>query len=96
MNIELILRDIRDLIYDAKSVSSSIYSDRRDADRVFNRVTEGEEYTKYGYETVAEGLVEASQALDRACEKVMGIEQMLMDLYHTIEMQTLSAKVQSK
>ena len=96
MNTENIIKDIHDLIYDVKQMSSRVYGDRREADRTFTRVVEGQEGTLESYNTVAEGLVDASQALDRANEDLLNLEEMLRTLINNIEMETLSHKVQSK
>ena len=96
MNTENIIKDIHDLIHDVKQMSSRVYSDRREADRTFTRVVEGAEHTEHGYETVAEGLVDASNALDRTKEGLLNLEEMLRTLIYNIEMETLSHKVQSK
>lgn len=96
MNTENIIKDIHDLIHDVKQMSSRVYSDRRDADRTFARVVEGQEGTLESYNTVSEGLVDASNALDRANEDLLNLEEMLRTLISNIEMETLSHKVQSK
>ncbi len=96
MNTENIVNLIRDIVWYAKSYASNAYDDKRDADRVFLNVVEGAEYTKHGYETVSDGLIEASEALDRAYDRFMEIESMLLKLAETVEMETLSYKVQSK
>lgn len=96
MNTENIVKDIHDLIHDVKQMSSRVYSDRREADRTFARVAEGQEGTLDGYNTVSQGLVDASDALDRAREDFFNLEEMLRTLISNIEMETLSHKVQSK
>ena len=96
MYIDNIIADIRHIIFDAKQASARAYDNRRDADRVFNRVVEGEEGSLKSYETVSEGLVDASNALDRASEDLLNIEEMLKKLIEDIEMEALSHKVQSK
>jgi len=96
MYIENIISDIRDLIHDAKQAASRIHSDRREADRTFNRVVEGQEGTLESYNTVSEALLDASNALDRANEDLLNFEEMLHTLIYNIEMEALSAKVQSK
>ena len=96
MHTENIIRDLLDLIHDVKAAGVRAYDNRRDADRVFTLVVEGEEYTKHGYETVADGLVEASQALDKANEDFLIVEQILRKIIDDIEMETLSAKAQGK
>ena len=96
MYIENILRDIKDIIHEAKLASARAYDCRRDADRVFNNVVEGEEGSLKSYEIVSEGLVDASHALDRANDDLLNIEEMLNTLIYNVEMEALSAKVQSK
>lgn len=96
MEIEMIIRDIRDLIHDVKTYASNTYEDRRDADRVFTYVVEGEEGSLVSYDIVADGLVDASQALERANERFGIVEELLHHLIDSIEREALSAKVQAK
>ena len=96
MEIENIMRDIRDLIHDVKAYSNNAYDDRRDANRVFNYVWEGDEGTIEAYDTVAEGLVEASQALDRAVERFDIVAGQLVKLMEDLQYEAISHKVQSK
>ena len=96
MEIENIMRDIRDLIHDVKAYSNNAYDDRRDADRVFTYVREGDEGTIEAYDTVAEGLVEASQALHRAVERFDNVAAELVKLMEDLQYEAISHKVQSK
>jgi hypothetical protein len=96
MYVENILRDIKDIIHEVKMASAQAHDCRRDADRVFNNVVEGEEGSLKSYEIVSEGLVDTSQALDRANDDLLNIEEMLNTLIYNVEMEALSAKVQSK
>ena len=96
MYTDLIIRDLLDLIHDVKAAGSRAYENKRDADRTFTRVREGEEGTLDGYETVSEGLVDASQALDKANDDFLNIEEMLKKIVEDIKMEELSYKVQSK
>lgn len=96
MEIELIVRDIRDLIHEVQSYEANASEDKKDASRVFYRVEEGREYTEHGYETVAEGLVDATDALDRAKDRFGTIEGWLLKLIDSIEREALSAKVHSR
>lgn len=96
MYTENIIRDIKDIIHEAKMASARAYDCRRDADRVFNNVVEGEEGSLKSYEIVSEGLVDASQALDRANDDLLNLEEMLKTLIYNVEMEALSAKVQAK
>ena len=96
MDTENIIRDIRDLIHDVQSYEANASEDKKDASRVFYRVEEGREYTEHGYETVAEGLVDATDALDRAKERFGKVEFWLLELIYSIEREALSAKVHSR
>ena len=96
MDTENLIRDIRDLIHDVRSYEANASEDKKDASRVFYRVEEGREYTEYGYETVAEGLVDAADALDRAKERFGEIEGHLLLLIERIEREALSHKIQSR
>ena len=96
MYTDLIIRDLLDLIHDVKAAGSRAYENKRDADRTFTRVREGEEGTLDGYETVSEGLMDASYALDKAKDDFGNIEEMLNKIIEDIKMEELSAKVQSK
>ena len=90
MYVENIIRDLNDLIFDVKAAGVRAYENRRDADRVFTRSDFDD------YQTVSEGLVEASQALDKANDDFLNIEEMLRKIIEDIQMETLSAKVQGK
>lgn len=96
MYIENIIRDITDMIYEAKQASVKAYEDRRDADNTFGYVEEGSEGSLQSYNIVSEGLVDASNALDRCSDKFMDLEVMLQTLIYNIEMEALSAKVQAQ
>ena len=96
MEIENIIRDIRDLIHDVQSYEANASEDRKDALRVFNRVEEGREYTEHGFYTVSEGLVDATDALDRAKDRFGTVEGWLLVLIDRIEREALSAKVHSR
>lgn len=96
MEIENIIRDIRDLIHEVQSYEANASEDKKDAMRVFTRVEEGREYTEHGYETVAEGLVDATDALDRAKDRFGTIEGWLSVLIDNIEREALSAKIQAR
>ena len=94
MYVENIIRDLNDLIFDVKAAGVKAYENRRDADRVFTRV-EGDEACEE-YHIVADGLVEASQSLDKANDDFLSIESVLRKIVEDIQMETLSAKVQAK
>ena len=97
MYTENIIRDLLDLIYDVKAAGSRAYENKRDAERaVSNSVHEEAENTYKAYDTVCEGLIEASHALDKANDDFLDIEQMLLKIIEDIKMEELSAKVQSK
>jgi hypothetical protein len=96
MYTDLIIRDLLDLIHDVKAAGCRAYDNRKDADRTFTRVREGEEGTLDGYETVSEGLEDASQALYKAKDDFGNIEEMLLKIIEDIKMEELSHKVQSK
>lgn len=96
MEIELIIRDIRDLIHDVQSYEANASEDRKDAIRVFTNVVEGEEATYKSYDTVSNGLVDATDALDRAKDRFGIIEGWLLNLIESIERESLSAKVQGR
>jgi hypothetical protein len=93
---DLIIRDLLDLIHDVKAAGSRAYENKRDADRTFTRVEEGYEYYRDGYETVAEGLVDASQALDKANDDFLNIEEMLNKIIEDIKMEELSAQARGR
>lgn len=96
MEIEMIIRDIRDLIHDVRSYEANASEDKKDAMRVFTNVVEGEEGTYKSYETVADGLVDATEALVRAKDRFKLVESALLDLIEGIERESLSAKVHSR
>ena len=96
MEIDFIIRDIRDLIHDVRSYEANASEDRKDAIRVFNNVVEGEEGTLKSYDTVSDGLVDATEALERAKERFGDIEAHLLILIERIEREALSSRVQSR
>ena len=96
MYTEDIIRDLKDIIWDTILVANNTKENKKEADRTFVRVVEGEEYTKHGYETVADGLIDASDALDKAVDAMNELQDRLFNLIEKIEMEALSAKVQSK
>lgn len=94
MDTQGIIYELADLIYDAMMAGVWAEENKRDAERVFARL-DGDESSR-DYKSVSEGLVDATQALDRASEDFFMIEEMLAKIIERIEMETLSAKVQSK
>jgi len=96
MNLDLIIKDLLDIIHDVKQAGVRAYENRKEPDRTFTNVVEGEEGTMKSYDTVAEGLVDASQALDNANDDFLNIEEMLKKIVEDIKYEELSAKVQSK
>jgi hypothetical protein len=96
MYTENIIRDLKDIIWDTILVANNTKENKKEADRTFVRVVEGEEYTEAGYETVAGGLIDASDALDKAVDAMNELQDRLFNLIEKIEMEALSAKVQSK
>jgi Asp-tRNA(Asn)/Glu-tRNA(Gln) amidotransferase B subunit len=93
---EMIIRDIRDLIYDVQSYEANTSEYRKDAIRVFTNVVEGEEGTLKSYDTVSNGLVDAIDALERAKERFGVVEEMLLKLIDGIERESLSSRVQAR
>ena len=96
MEIESIIRDIRDLIHEVQSYEANASEDRKDAIRVFTNVVVGEEATYKSYDTVSNGLVDATDALDRAKDRFGTVEGWLLNLIDSIEHEALSAKVHSR
>ena len=84
---EDIIRDLKDIIWDTILVANNAKEGKKEADRIL----------KYGeYEIVADGLIDASDALDKAADAMNEIQDRLFTLIEKIEMEALSAKVQSK
>lgn len=90
-----LLRDIRDLIHEVQSYEANASEDKKDASRVFYRAA-GHEYTEHGYDTVSNGLGDATDALDRAKDRFGVVEEMLLKLINDIERESLSAKIHSR
>ena len=84
-----IIRDLKDIIWDTILIANNTKGGKRDADRALSYVGEHDE-------TVAEGLVDASDALDKAADAMNEIQDRLFLLIEKIEMEELSAKVQSR
>jgi hypothetical protein len=87
---ENILRDIGDLIFDVKAAGSRSLENSRDADRVFAGLDFDD------FQAVSEGLVDATQALDKAVEDFENFEERLRNIIEAIKNEELSHKVQSK
>lgn len=96
MEIENIIRDIRDLIHDVKTYESNASEDKKDAVRILNNIVGGQEEIPQAYEIVCDELVNASQALDRAMDRFGDIEAHLLLLIERIEREALSHKIQSR
>ena len=90
-----VIRDMQDLIHDIKGMDSSTYADREDTSRaLFNGNEEGIwEKTAKAYEN---GLIDAQDALQRARENLILIQERLETLIDTVEYAVLSNKVQGK
>jgi hypothetical protein len=95
MYTENIIRDLLDLIHDVKAAGCRTYDNHKDADRSLSNAENGD-FPSDAYYTVSEGLVDASQALDKAKDDFGNIEQMLLKIIEDIKMEELSYKVQSK
>ena len=95
MYTENIICDLLDLIHDVKQAGARAYDNRKDADRSLSNAENGE-FPSDAYYIVSEGLVDASQALDKAKDDFGNIEQMLNKIIEDIQTEELSHKVQSK
>ena len=95
MYTENIIRDLLDLIHDVKAAGSRAYDNHKDADRSLSNA-ESNDFPSEAYYTVSEGLVDASEALDKAKDDFGNIEEMLNKIIEDIKMEELSYKVQSK
>jgi hypothetical protein len=96
MYTENIIRDLLDLIHDVKAAGGRAYDNHKDADRTLTLVlNECAGYQK-AYRTTFDGMVDASQALDKANDDFLNIEEMLKKVVEDIKMEELSHKVQSK
>ena len=87
---ENIVTDLKDIIWDTILVANNAKEAKKEADRTFKYAGESE------YENVAEGLLDASDALDKAADAMNEIQDRLFTLIEKIEMEALSAKVQSR
>jgi hypothetical protein len=97
MYTENIIRDLLDLIHDVKAAGCRAYENKRDAERaVSNSVHEEAENTYKAYDTVCEGLIEASHALDKAKDDFGNIEEMLNKIIEDIKMEELSAQARGR
>jgi hypothetical protein len=95
MEIELIIRDIRDLIHDVRSYEANASEDKKDAARALSNAENGD-FPSDAYYTVSDGLVDATDALDRAMDRFGEIEAHLLLLIERIEREALSHKIQSR
>lgn len=92
---ENIIRDIRDLIHDVQSYEAKAFEDKKAAVRALSNAENGD-FPSDAYYTVSDGLIDATDALDRAKERFGEIEGHLLILIERIEREALSAKVQSR
>jgi hypothetical protein len=90
-----VIRDMQDLIHDIKGMDRNTFADREDTSRaLFNGNEEGIwEKTAKAYE---DGLIDAQDALQRARENLILIQERLETLIDTVEYAVLSNKVQGK
>lgn len=85
---EDIIRDLKDIIWDTILVANNAKEGKREADRTLK-------YSE-GSESAYDGLLDASDALDKAADAMNEIQDRLFTLIEKIEMEALSAKVQSR
>ncbi len=90
MYVENIICDIEDLIFDVKQAGCRAYDNRKDVDRVFTQLDFDD------FQAVSDGLVDASQALDKAKEDFQSIEERLRKIIEGIEMEALSAQARGR
>ena len=95
MDTENIIRDIRDLIYEVQSYEANASEDKKDAARALSNAENGD-FPSDAYHTVSDGLIDATDALDRAKDRFGTIEGWLLKLIDSIERESLSAKIQSR
>ena len=95
MEIENIIRDIRDLIHEVQSYEANASEDKKDAARALSNAENGD-FPSDAYHTVSDGLIDATDALDRAKDRFGTIEGWLLKLIDSIERESLSAKIQSR
>ena len=90
MYVENIICDIEDLIFDVKQAGCRAYGNRKGADRVFAELDFDD------FQAVSEGLVDASQALDKANDDFLSIEGRLRKIIEGIQMEALSAQARGR
>jgi hypothetical protein len=95
MYVENILRDLQDIIHDVKQSGCRAYDNKREADRSLSNAENGD-FPSDAYYTVSEGLVDASQALDKAKDDFMSIEEVLLKIIENINMEQLSAQARGR
>lgn len=96
MYTENIIRSLEDLIHDVRQAGGRAYESKRDADRTFTYVREGNEGTVEAYGTVSDGLVDASEALYEASDALGNIEERLKKIIEDIKMEELSAQARGR
>ena len=96
MYTENIIRSLEDLIHDVRQAGGRAYESKRDADRTFTYVREDNEGTVEAYETVSDGLVDASEALYEASDDLGNIEERLKKIIEDIKMEELSAQARGR
>jgi hypothetical protein len=93
--MELITRDLKDILYDIKQLSAALYQDKRDIDLTFNMAFACENDADH-IERLSDGLVEASGAIDLRSDQLDNIEKYLVKLMEDLEYAVLSDRVQQK
>ena len=91
MYTEDIIRDLKDIIWDTILVANNAKEGKKEADRTLKH-SGGSEYGGVTHD----GLIDASDALDKAADAMNEIQDRLFTLIEKIEMEALSAKVQSR
>ena len=95
MDTENIIRDIRDLIHDVQSYEANASEDKKDAARALSNAENGD-FPSDAYHTVSDGLIDATDALDRAKDRFGKVEFWLLELIESIEREALSSKVHGR
>lgn len=78
-----------------KTYEANASEDKKDAARAISNAENGD-FPSDAYYTVSDGLIDATDALDRAKDRFGEIEGHLLLLIERIEREALSAKVQSR
>jgi uncharacterized coiled-coil protein SlyX len=93
--MELITRDLKDILYDIKQLSAALCQDKRDIDKALNPMLsfpDKEDHIEY----LEDSILEARSTIDLRSDQLNDIEKYLVKLMEDLEYAVLFERVQQK